>query len=564
MPVRRIAFAAAVLVLASGPATAQPAPAVAPDRPYREEDRPAWDVGDLPLPALPTLSPGTLAFSESLSLGVPYLGLGVGSGGGADSVLLSPGSQAVSTSELGLSSLAGYGYSTLGIVGYTLGASGTTALGTGYPSSIAWTDNATTQVAFRALLNLAWSRTLERTEAAYDVTVGLGLGLSANRFSYTLDSAGTQARSSFGLDLDPSLAVEWRRYPVRNREFFVFAGENFRDVLNYRRSITDDRNDFVNSVFSETRVGAGWGRILEVGASTRLRKLIRHLEARGALAAPVPPEVGDEILAHWYALRDEVGTYPQLGWTVRILQRHGLLSRPLDLEETYAALSILQDAQLVSRTRGFRADASFEFQELATQFGGTNVDTRKDHFETLSVSMSGRYDTLFGTDDTLTAGLVLHIAPKWQENPFSWLAVVGRAEFDHFFYSRHEDLTGWITAGTQLGIATAWGDYIPGIDPAPPGVTWGSNAPATVPVSFSHPAVGYARFPLWAGYVTTRFDLDLTWNQIMSRASRFSAGLNLRLQDVPHQDLAWSLSFNIGLAYGLARGSFSRYDAGVR
>jgi hypothetical protein len=109
----------------------------------------------------------------------------------------------------------------------------------------------------------------------------------------------------------------------------------------------------------EVAVGAGYGRVLDVGAAIRVRRLARALDAAKALGKPIDAATAKKLQLAWWALRGERTTYRSLLATVAILREAGVLLGEPDAGLTYDILDVLRDTQLYARPSGIDAQLSF-------------------------------------------------------------------------------------------------------------------------------------------------------------------------------------------------------------
>ena len=115
-------------------------------------------------------------------------------------------------------------------------------------------------------------------------------------------------------------------------------------------------NDFKQTTSQadlEVAIGAGYGRLLDVGAAIRVRRLARTLDAARALGKPIDAATSKKLQLTWWALRGERSTYRALVATIAILREAGILLGEPDGGLTYEILNVLRDTQLFVRPSGF-------------------------------------------------------------------------------------------------------------------------------------------------------------------------------------------------------------------
>ncbi len=499
----------------------------------------------LPPLALPTVAPGDLAFTESFSVGLPSFSL-----------------QSRNTNYQGaVQYVTPSGYLAVGGLGSALDGVQVT-----YPTTLASLLERGSNcspgsshhpcVALNATLSGSYRRTFESVRYAYDLVAGLSVAPGVN--SGPVSSLDNTRKTQFTLSLAPVLGGEIRWYPgPQAAEMFLYLGQVASDAFNYQH-YTGVADSWNNTVQSMTRGGVGWGRVLPVGVSTRLRKLVRHLLQRGALSGPVTPEIGDEILRHWYALRNHTGWYDHVAYLEQVLRRHGLLARPLDLEEGYVTVAILQDAVLEDREQGWRADVSVAFRETAVQVEEPSASSlsyyaKPFHREQLAVDLSGRWVSRVGLDDQVDVPAVLHITPRTLDDSFPWLAFQAEPRFVKYFYSPHQDPLGRLTAGVHLLLATAWGSHVKTIP------SYSSDTSPSEYVSFSHPVVGTTSLGVQGGHLMAEVGGSIQYSRTLTRGSSWQVGLNSGLQKLPDHDPGYYLGLTAGVTFGVSKGSFARF-----
>lgn len=102
----------------------------------------------------------------------------------------------------------------------------------------------------------------------------------------------------------------------------------------------------------QVAIGGGYGRVLDVGAAIRVRRLARTLEAARALGRPIDATTARRLQLTWWALRGERSTYRALVETVAILREAGVLLGEPDAGLSYELLNVLRDSQLYLRPSG--------------------------------------------------------------------------------------------------------------------------------------------------------------------------------------------------------------------
>jgi hypothetical protein len=121
----------------------------------------------------------------------------------------------------------------------------------------------------------------------------------------------------------------------------------------------DDTKDARLSADLSVALGGGYGRVLDIGAQLRVRRLARALEANRALGRPIDAETARQLQSAWWALRGARSARRLLTSTVAILRKAGVLLGEPDAGLTYELLAVLRDGQLADRPSGLDAWLGF-------------------------------------------------------------------------------------------------------------------------------------------------------------------------------------------------------------
>jgi len=165
-----------------------------------------------------------------------------------------------------------------------------------------------------------------------------------------------QTDGSWNLDNSLELRPEIRIYPFQRDVPLLFgqvSGSIGYGLTFSSHPLFFDRRLAVAGVIS-VGGGPGYGRIFDIGARLRLKRLVTVMKKAGALTGVLDRAVGDQIIAAWYQLRNRIGTFQHLGYTLDILQRANLLGKEsIDPATTYRMIRILDDPQLDDRRQGY-------------------------------------------------------------------------------------------------------------------------------------------------------------------------------------------------------------------
>lgn len=215
------------------------------------------------------------------------------------------------------------------------------------------------------------------------------------------------------------------------------------DAANPNNTLKDTRF----SADLQIAVGGGYGRVLDVGAAIRVRRLARTLEAARALGRPIDPSTGRRLQLTWWALRGERSTYRALVATVTILREAGILLGEPDAGLSYEILSVLRDSQLYLRPSGL--DLQVVFGEGYLQRPDQPPPTEHGRVEQLLAQAS--YGAQLDDDKLeLSGGATARLrlfAPDDQPSPWA-LGATARAR--RFAYGEHGDPFGALDISGEI------------------------------------------------------------------------------------------------------------------
>jgi HEAT repeat protein len=257
---------------------------------------------------------------------------------------------------------------------------------------------------------------------------------------------------SRGLALDATANAEARFYAGGLYGIGRAAGAA---QLNYVSDV--DPNNAGNTL-KDTRVtadlqvaiGGGYGRMLDVGAAVRVRRLARTLDAARALGKPIDAATTRRLQLTWWALRGERSTYRALVATVAILRSAGILLGEPDAGLSYEILNVLRDSQLFLRPSGL--DANLVVGEGYLQRPAQPVANESGRVE--QVLASAAYGAQLDDDKLeLSAGGYARLrlfAPDTQPSPW---AAGAHARVRRFAYGDHGDPLGALDLSGDLQIS---------------------------------------------------------------------------------------------------------------
>jgi len=188
-------------------------------------------------------------------------------------------------------------------------------------------------------------------------------------------------------------------------------------------------------------LGAGYGRMLDVGAAIRVRRLARTLEAARALGKPIDAATSKKLQLTWWVLRGERSTYRSLVSTVTILREAGVLLGEPDAGLAYELLNVLRDTQLFARPSGLDLQVAFGEGYLRRPRGLIDSGYENGRVEQLLVRAG--YGTQLDDDKLEVAGTAYAryrlFAADGQPSPY---AAGATAHMTRYTYGDHGDPFG--------------------------------------------------------------------------------------------------------------------------
>ncbi len=133
--------------------------------------------------------------------------------------------------------------------------------------------------------------------------------------------------------------------------------------LNYVSIENDDPDDTIKDTRTyadlQFALGVGYGRVVDVGAAIRVRRLARMLDASRALGKQIDDATARKLQMAWWGLRGESSMYRAMVATVAILREAGILLGEPDAGLSYEILTVLRDNQLSLRPSGLDVQLAF-------------------------------------------------------------------------------------------------------------------------------------------------------------------------------------------------------------
>ena len=200
---------------------------------------------------------------------------------------------------------------------------------------------------------------------------------------------------------------------------------------------------------AEVALGGGYGRLLDVGAAIRVRRLARVLDGARALGKPIDAATSKKLQLTWWALRGERTTYRALVATVAVLREAGILLSEPDAGLSYEILNVLRDTQLYVRPSGFDAQVAFGEGYLDRPFNNT-ASGRVEQLLALAGYGAQLDDDKLEVTGSAYARLRL-FAPMGQPSPW---AAGASARMTRFTYGEHGDPFGALDLGGEVMLSS--------------------------------------------------------------------------------------------------------------
>lgn len=308
--------------------------------------------------------------------------------------------------------------------------------------------------------NLGYDTTRKRVDFDADVAGRYQKRVEREAMAWGLDAAAHVVAGYInpdgpavtrGLQLDVTADGEARFYSGR---IYGIGKAVAASQINYISDVdANPGNTLKDTRFTadlQIAIGAGYGRVLDVGAAIRVRRLARTLEAARALGRPLDPSTARRLQLTWWALRGERSTYRALVATVAILREAGVLLGEPDAGLAYEILNALRDSQLYLRPSGL--DLQLAFGEGYLQRPDQPPPTESGRVE--QVLVSAAYGAQLD-DDRLELsggayGRLRLLAPA--NTPSPWAAGAS-ARMRRFTYGEHGDPLGALDASADLQIS---------------------------------------------------------------------------------------------------------------
>ena len=307
-------------------------------------------------------------------------------------------------------------------------------------------DTVRKRAAFDADLLARWQKRIERPSMAWGYDVG------ANIVGGLVNPEGRAATRGAQIGIDG--AAEARFYAGK---VYGIGKAAIGFQLNYISFVEDDPNG--NNDIKDTRytadlqaaIGGGYGRVVDVGAAIRVRRLARMLDAARALGKQIDDATSRKLQLAWWALRGERSSYRALVVTVAILREAGILLGEPDAGLSYELLAVLRDSQLFMRPEGL------DLQIVVTEgylvrdaMDPTPIEEGRIEQAILSAS----YGAQLAEDKAEVSGTAFArarlLAPDAQPSPWA-IGATGRLK--RFAYGDHGDPLGALDVAATVSLS---------------------------------------------------------------------------------------------------------------
>jgi hypothetical protein len=225
-----------------------------------------------------------------------------------------------------------------------------------------------------------------------------------------------------------------------------------------------DYEDFAPSASINLGLGAGYGRVLDVGVTLRLKRIEAVLRRARLLGRAINAEVARRIFSAWWALSGELGSRRRLLATIQLLREAGVLLADPPPSITYELLRVLEDGQLDQRFEGFElrvgVGETFVWADDVPQSSNTELE----RFET--AYMRGRFGKQAAGGSSELVGRTSGVY-RLTGSPGFW-AAQAELTWRRYLYSSAWDPRGALELGVLVGVSDLYteDDEMPALGPA--------------------------------------------------------------------------------------------------
>ncbi|MDB4958360.1 MAG: hypothetical protein JWO36_5929 [Myxococcales bacterium] len=313
-------------------------------------------------------------------------------------------------------------------------------------------DTIRKRLSFAADVAGLYQKRIEREKMAW------GVDVAAHVVTGLIDPTGRA--QSRGAQLDLNAAAEARFYSGQVYGIGKAAAATHVDYISDvdpTNAMADVKETKVQADL-EIAIGGGYGRLLDIGAAIRVRRLARTLEAARALGKPIDAATSKKLQLLWWSLRGDRSSYRSLVATVAVLREAGILLGEPDAGVTYEILNVLRDSQLYVRPSG--VDVQLAFGEGYLQRPDNPMNIERGRIEQLLVQAG--YGQQLDEDELEISGtaygrLRLFAADT---DPSPW-AAGATARLRRFTYGEHGDPFGLFDVTGDVRVSTDGGMMSP-------------------------------------------------------------------------------------------------------
>jgi hypothetical protein len=314
-------------------------------------------------------------------------------------------------------------------------------------------DNVRKRTDFAADLAGSYAKRIEREQLAWGVTA------DAHLVAGQINPDGSAL--SRGAELDVDATGEARFYSGHIYGIGKAAASMQENYFADTQTEMNGSTSTKGTAFAadlQIALGGGYGRLLDVGAAIRVRRLSRALDANKALGRQIDKSTAKKLELTWWALRGERTTYRALVATVAILREGGVLLGEPDAGLAYEILNVLRDSQLYLRPSGY--DFQLVFGEGYLQRPDTPTPTESGRVE--QAIFTAGYAQQLDEDKLEISGSAYAryrlFTPDLAPSPW---AVGATASVRKFAYAEHGDPVGTLDVTGAIDVSD---DELPMID----------------------------------------------------------------------------------------------------
>jgi len=245
-------------------------------------------------------------------------------------------------------------------------------------------------------------------------------------------------------------AAQARFYEGSGRFFGIGSASAILGFDHLRINRPGDENTTRKNLLSgelDVFLGAGYGRVLDIGEALRVRRLEAVLKDRKLLGRPIRPDLAERIMRAWWMLRSEVGFHDRLVATVALLREAGVLLGEPDSGTSYALLQVLRDGQLSHRSEGLQVHVGLGESVL---FRDDDLGLEEGRIETLSSVASYGLQNLEGNSEVRAQGLARYRVLAEEDESSPW-ALLGSVHWRDYHYGENYDPIGALDIGVDAG-----------------------------------------------------------------------------------------------------------------